>query len=336
MNRLLVVGAGASIEECRRSGNYPLDATRSFPSIRNFCAKLFDPTSVTLLKATASYLQKHGVNFDPRLLETKIGDAFTGEDIKRGPVGVFINLEAKAPDQHNIETLCEHAWRQFGADPDFWAAFIHEGIFLHLFALFTEQFGLGAGKNMVAGRQVAEVLQPGDRVLNLNYDIAFDLALKQAGKAITYSPDVRENGISVFKPHGSFNFYVNPKNGNCFFEDPQKIQGSFGIPDPQGGVFFVQHGIIPPRLNKSYAQHPAAEMILSHGRPFSPRIVTFWGVGLTNSDVDLLSLYREAVAYAELVEFINPSQEASEKATKLLATKLTHFLSLDQWIASQG
>ena len=336
MNRLLVVGAGASIEECRRSGKYPTDATRCFPSVRNFCAKLFDPTSATLLKATASYLQKLGVQFDQRLLEIKIGDTFTGEDIKKGPVGVFIDLEAKAPEQYNIERLCEHAWHRFGNDTTFWAAFIHDGIFLHLFAIFTEQFGLGLGGNMVAGRLVAEALSNGDVVLNLNYDIAFDLALKQAGKAIAYSPEVHDNTISIFKPHGSFNFYVNPQNGNCFFEEPQKILGSVGIPDPQGGVFFAQHGIIPPRLSKSYAQHPAAEMILGNGRPFSPRIVTFWGVGLTDSDVDLLSLYREAVADARLVEFINPSLEACENATKLLATNLTHFLSLDQWVASQN
>ena len=334
MNRLLVVGAGASIEECRRSGNYPFDESRCFPTTRNFCAKLFDPTSPVLLKATASYLRQYGVPFNAKLLDATVGVSFSGDDIENGPVRVFIGLEALSPEFNNIERLCEHAWHVFGNDSEFWTAFIHDGIYLHLFARFTEQFGLGLGKNMVAGTTVAKTLCPGDTVLNLNYDIAFDLALKQAGKSATYSPEVRNGTINVMKPHGSFNFYVNSKNGNCFFEEPDKIPGSIGIPDPAGGIFFTQHGFIPPRLNKSYAQHPTAEIILSTGRPFLPRVVTFWGVGLTDSDVDLLAVYREAVTDARVVEFINPSVEAYENAKRLLEIPITYFDSLDRWSES--
>ncbi len=336
MKRLLVVGAGASIEECRRSGNYANDPTWSFPLIRDFCNKLFDPTSHALLKATASYLQTHAIPFNPRLLYLEVGDTFDSEDIERGPIGVFLQLEAQHPELHNIERLSEHVWHQFGTDPTFWGAFIHDGIYLHLFELFTQQFGLGAGVPMIAGRKVASQLNLGDVVVNLNYDIAFDLALKQANVPICYAPETRPNTVNILKPHGSFNLYVNLQNGNYFFEEPDKILGSVGFPDPAGGYFHAQDGIIPPRLNKSYEQHPTAAMILNTGRPFAPRIVTFWGVGLTASDIDLMSLYREAVSTAAEIEFINPSVEAHQIAEHLLSKSIDHFSSLDEWFAVYG
>ena len=331
MNRLLVVGAGATVEESRRSGNHPSDPAWDFPVVGDFCSKLFDPTSDALLKATASYLDQGGIPYDPKLLTITIGESFSREDIARGPVGVFLKLEAESPSSHNIERLCEHVWHVFGWNPELWAAFIHDGIFLNLFAIFSEQFGLGSGRPMEAGRGVVSALTAGDVVINLNYDIAFDLALKQAGKSICYAPDVRPGAISVLKPHGSFNFYVNLSNGNCFFEEPDRIPGSVGIRDPAGGVFFPQHGIVPPRLNKSYEQHPRALMILDTQRPFLPKIVTFWGVGLTDSDLDLLGVYHEAVTRAETVEFINPSSMACEKAIGLLSVDIQHFQTLESW-----
>jgi hypothetical protein len=51
----------------------------------------------------------------------------------------------------------------------------------------AKQFGLGEGVPMNAGRKVAGFLSSGDAVLNLNYDVAFDLALKQASKTIVYA-----------------------------------------------------------------------------------------------------------------------------------------------------
>lgn len=336
MNQFLVVGAGATVEECQRSGTHPHDPEWQFPVIANFCSKLFDQTSSALSKATASYLTSLGISFDTTLLELKAGDSFTSEDIRRGPIGTFLQLEAHAPAEHNIERLAEHVWQTVGANQSFWSAFIHDGIYLGLFARFSEQFGLGAGRPMVAGCRVASALAPGDVVLNLNYDIAFDLALKQAGHALCYSPDSRPGAIAVLKPHGSFNLYVDISNGDCFFEEPDRIAGSVGLPNPQGGVFFAQEGIVPPRLNKSYRQHPCAEAILATGRPFSPVTVTFWGVGLTDSDVDLLALYREATVGAERVEFINPSPEACGNAGRLLGVRIDHFDSLDSWFKHRG
>lgn len=333
MSRVVVVGAGASIEECARSGAHPNDPMWSFPTIANFCEKLFDRTSKTLWEVTASYLGEHAVPFNPRLLSLAPGDSFTGADLDAGPTGVFLRLERDDCQHHNIETLCEHGWRRFGSNAELWAQFIHDGIYLSLFAVFSEQFGLGPGRPMRAGVAVADRLGPRDKVVNLNYDIAFDLALVQAGKAVCYAPEGSDESIAVYKPHGSFNLYVNLANGNCFFEQPDRIPGSVGFPDPDGGTFFAQNGIVPPRLNKSYEQHPAAECILKHGRPFAPDVLTFWGVGLTSSDVDLLSLYREAAETAATIEFINPSKTACEQARGLLQREIIHHAELSTWLS---
>jgi hypothetical protein len=336
MNQLLVIGAGATIEECRRSGNHPDDPDWEFPVVANFCSKLFDQTSTVLMQATAAYLSSLRISYETKLLNLKVGDSFSGEDIRRGPIGVFLQLEAQSPGEHNIERLAEHVWQTIGADKTFWSAFIHDGIYLSLFARFSQQFGLGLGRQMVAGRRVALSVAPEDAVINLNYDLAFDLALKQAGRSICYGPETRPGTVMVLKPHGSFNLYVNVSNGNCFFEEPDRIAGSVGIPGPDGGVFFAQEGIVPPRLHKSYRQHPSAEIILATGRPFSPTTVTFWGVGLTDSDVDLLAVYREATAAATLVEFVNPSAAAVQNAERLLGVQIQHFESLDSWFTQRG
>src|SRR5688572_654114 len=97
MNQLLVVGAGATIEECRRSGNRPDDPDWDFPVMANFCSKLFDRTSTVLTKATTSYLSDLRIPYQPKLLNLKAGDFFSSEDIRRGPIGVFLQLEAQAP-----------------------------------------------------------------------------------------------------------------------------------------------------------------------------------------------------------------------------------------------
>jgi len=336
MNRLLVIGAGASLEECKRSGNYPENTDHYMPVISNFCNKLFIPDSGILLRSTASYLNSHGISYETKLLNLKDGDTFTGEDMERSPIGVFLQLERDTPGEHNIERLCEYVWRAFKTDTNFWDSFIYDGIYLHLFALFTNQFGLGLGKPMRAGTRVANQLTPGDAVINLNYEITFDLALKQANKRICYAPDSNLDSISILKPHGSFNFYVNLENGNCFFDEPDRIAGSVGIPDPEGGHFYPHSGIVPPRLHKNYEQHPAASAILGTGRPFHPKVVTFWGLGLTDSDIDLLSVYKEATSGAETIEFINPSSEAYNKAIALLDNKITHYQTLDEWFIAHN
>jgi hypothetical protein len=48
-----------------------------------------------------------------------------------------------------------------------WAAFIHDGIFLGLFLLFGERFGLGSGRPMEAGRRLAGTLVANDVVCGI-------------------------------------------------------------------------------------------------------------------------------------------------------------------------
>jgi hypothetical protein len=328
---LLIVGAGASLEECKRSGKYSGDKKRYLPLISNFCNKLFNPTSQSLLLSTASYLDYHGIQYDSKLLNLKAGDKFTGLDIARGPVGVFLQLEKADPKTHNIEKLCEFVWLTFNKTINFWDEFIYEGIYLKLFVLFTDQFGAYLGRPMKAGTRVANQLIPGDVVINLNYDIVFDLALKQTKKNFCYAPKFNQELINVFKPHGSFNLYVNLENKKFYFEEPDKIYGSVSISDQSGGCFSPYSGIVPPRLNKNYRQHYIASSILETGRPFHPKIITFWGIGLTESDIDLNIIYKEAALVAEAIEFINPDNKAYSKAVDLLGNRITHYHTLDEW-----
>jgi len=317
MKRLMIIGAGASREECKQSGNYPSDESKYLPLIRDFSQKLLQPHSSAVNHVVLSYFNSHKI-------------AFSDEGGSLKPVEAFMQLEKLDSSKHNIETLCEHAWVVYKDMPKNYDNFIYDGIYLNLFVFFTEQFGLGLGVPMNAGKRFARVLSLGDTVINLNYDIAFDLALKQAGIPFCYAPEQRDNCVLVLKPHGSINCYVNHLSGDFYFEDPDKISGSVGRRE-KGGTFQPYGTIIPPQLNKTYEQHPFARMILKTKRPFTPEIVTFWGVGLTSSDVDLLNIYREATRKTKEIEFINPSDEVCMVAEKLLYRKVHHFRSLEEW-----
>lgn len=137
MKRLLVVGAGATIEECIRSGNFPGNPC---PTIRNFCAKFFQPLSSSLFYATASYLIANGIPFDRKflnmpdgkklphdmqILNIKDGDKVADEDLVNGPVGTFIKMEKENPSIYNIERLCEFVWNSIGDDEAFWRDFVY-------------------------------------------------------------------------------------------------------------------------------------------------------------------------------------------------------------------
>lgn len=105
MKRFLVVGAGAALEECKRSGQHHGDPAWAMPLVKDFCSKLFDPTSPVLMQVTASYLDRNGIPYDPRLLSLASGDSFSADDIARGPVGIFLGLEAREPHLHNYRTI---------------------------------------------------------------------------------------------------------------------------------------------------------------------------------------------------------------------------------------
>jgi hypothetical protein len=67
-------------------------------------------------------------------------------------------------------------------------------------------------------------------------------------------------------------------------------------------------------LNIRYAQHPIAKVILDAARNRNPSHVAMWGVGLTDSDADLIELYSAWVKRAGSVDIINPAFGVAEKA----------------------
>src|SRR5262249_38914524 len=159
--------------------------------------------------------------------------------------------------------------------------------------------------------------------------------LQQSHKFLSYSPAPFPDSVLVYKPHGSSNLYVNRARSEFCFADPGHVSGNFSFRDRDGTLWSPSDGLVPPRLDKRYEQHPIAARILGRfGEAFSPTTVTFWGVSLTSSDVDLLDIFRTACERAERVEFINPSAKDALRAHGLLGVELAHFLTLDDWVAS--
>ena len=93
---------------------------------------------------------------------------------------------------------------------------------------------------------------------------------------------------------------------------------------------------MPPRLGKDYDQHPTAAIILEDIRTFGLDLVTFWGIGLTNSDIDLTEIYRNACSAVRRVEFINPDAKAYENATTLLGKPIVHYPTLEEWLSANA
>lgn len=345
MKTVLVVGAGATIEECSRSGNYKDDKEYWFPTITNFAKKFFLPLPLPITEVRGDkigifnnynppalnivlqkYLTKHKIAFDDRFLNQK---EFLPIEMNSSSVNVFFHLEENFPSTHNVERLFQFAWKKYGQNNRFWEAFVHQSIFYHLTALFTQQFGMGPGVEMKAGRKVAGMLSPGDKVINLNYDICFDLALIQCRINFAYSPKQQPDGITVFKPHGSMNLYVNSTSGNFYFVPPDQVSTT-GAVQRDGMTYSPLSGLLPPIMEKNYKTHACASFILDSGQPFTADRMILWGVGLTDSDTDLLKIYRDLGSSAKESIFINPSQDAYNHAKQLLNCPLKHVTTLDE------
>ncbi len=333
--RLLVVGAGATLEECTKSGTNPQD---QFPTVSDFVNKLSHVTH-SLHLAAAAYLETNKIPFNPGIFTLKEG-VIPPEVWNNNPIEIFKRLEASDPINHNIERLLEHTWNTFGGAQDsFWDE-LQQAIYLSLFLKFVPQFGINGSpepyKKLEAGAIICQYLLPGDKVLNLNYDIGFDVALKQSGKAFCYSPDDSANEIVLYKPHGSFNLYANRHKKAFRFVDVYQIPGTLTHPDAEGGEWNAHLAILPPRLNKKYEQHPIAQTILRSFQDFRPGVVTFWGVGLASSDADLIEIYKNTCDFAEEVQFINPSDEAYHRASQLIKRPIQQFRSLDEWAREEN
>lgn len=307
----LVVGAGATFAQALELGIHP---SAGPPLIRDFARKTWSNyTPAPLLS----------------LFLRQLGHGLSGED----PREVFYRLEEGG--ETNVERLFEFIWQnkdlkipeidQFGG---FWRNFLYHGIgspiqFMML-SCFREHDGW---KDLSLTKSVASTLEPDDLVLNLNYDTVFELALDQSGKPFCYSPNIpSKDKIQVCKPHGSLNLVANDES--FAFGQPSFL----GMPQPQG--FESYSGIVPPRLNKTYAQHPISKIILApvHGR--RPRRVILWGVGLTDSDTDLIDLFKGWSDANCVIETINPDPGVALRARDLFGCNVKHFANVPDWLLS--
>jgi hypothetical protein len=143
--RVLVIGAGASIEEAKRA-----NAPEEFwpPTIANFAKKMWDgPVFQFCNYWLHDYLTEHGI--DP------------GKD----PTSVFIEL-AKAPESLiNLERLFEYCWVNKGKKlQDDWENLIYHGILKPLSFTLNQAFyenGVGV-KQLSAGKLVSSKFEDGD------------------------------------------------------------------------------------------------------------------------------------------------------------------------------
>jgi hypothetical protein len=182
-------------------------------------------------------------------------------------------------------------------------------------------------RSLTTTQQVARRFGPGDFVLNLNYDTVFEIGLGQLGRAFAYAPNRAAPGdLIVCKPHGSLNMVSN--DHGFMFGDPTLV---YFIPPPG---FLSFSGLVPPRLGKHYAEHPIAEAILAGAAARRPKSLTFWGIGLTDSDTDLLDLYQGWASSAAVIEVINPAPEVACKARTLFTPPVVSFRSVEEWLAA--
>lgn len=296
-------------------------------------------------------------NYNPH----PILDAYLAElgirDQRRDLRDVFFELEEKGTT--NIERFMEFAWenrdRNFpisqelppgyiygvriqavspteikvggGPPPTFWENLLYHGLGNPLsFYMGRCFFENGAGwRSFDLTKSVAARLNAGDFVLNLNYDTVFEIALTQMPCAFAYSPNPPANDeIIVCKPHGSLNMVSDHENFS--FGEPTWL----GIPeDPKFRSF---SGLIPPRLNKRYDQHPIAKVIFDSARHRRPQKFAMWGVGLTDSDADLVQLYSSWAKRAGSIDIINPASEVADKAKALFRCDVRHFETVSDWL----
>ena len=333
----LIVGAGATFAEALALGN-PVE--KCPPLIRDFARKMWE--NYTPHPYLEEYLRRIGhPEFDPR-----------------DPRILFFELEEKGIT--NVERFMEFVWENrdarfpvsetppagyisglhirmsgtsYGPEGErpttFWNDLQYHGIgnalTFYLIQCFHEN-GVGF-RSLELTRSVAAKYGGGDLILNLNYDTVFEIALSQIGRPFVYAPNQpKEDELVVCKPHGSINLVTNETAFT--FGQPEW----WGIPEPQGFRSFS--GFVPPRLNKKYAQHPMAKMILDAARNRHPRHIAMWGVGLTDSDADLIDLYSVWVKRAGSVDIINPAFEVAEKARAIFGRPVRHFADVAHWNAS--
>jgi len=251
-----------------------------------------------------------------------------------GPITQFLELErSKKTNVEEFFEYCRNVRDRFTDHPSAWHDMLHFGFLLPITtAMITQFFENGVGwRRLEASSLVSSALQPGDLIVNLNYDTIFEMAVEAQGNAISYLPNVDADHIIVAKPHGSVNLLVNEKKQKFYFGRPQ-VHGT-AVPTIDDSL---AASILPPRIHKHYAQHPIARTILDATRAFAPKELIFWGVGFTQSDLDLNTLYFRLALSSDIISVINPDRHAAIEASEITRRATLHFPSLDSWLKSRG
>lgn len=211
---------------------------------------------------------------------------------------------------------------------DFWNNMMHHGFGLPFFLMMAECFfenGKGI-KNLLLSKKVAAILKPGDLVLNLNYDTIFDLGVLQAGKNFVYSPQLTPSKIMICKPHGSLNMVIS-SNGFSF-GSPEW----WGSPAPANPEWRSYIGLIPPRFDKSYEQNRASKMMIESVQQLQPDEIVFWGIGFTESDIDLNELFKKWCGNKPIISVANPIIEVAKKIESNLSCMVNHYSKIEKWL----
>lgn len=312
--KALIVGAGASKEESRRSG---LPSEAEFPLVSNFARvmwKHYRPEPFL-----SSFLKTRGV---------------PDEGLGTNAFKNFLELEQSG--QINVEQFYEFCWHNrstFDALPSAWHDMLHFCFLLPITtAMITQFFENGVGwRPLRAGKLVSAFLDRGDLVVNLNYDTVFEMALQSVGKSVSYLPNLCKKDVLIAKPHGSVNLLVNEKSQSFCFGDPE-IAGT-AVPTEDDSL---AASILPPRLNKKYFEHPIAKTIMDSTRSFAPSETVFWGIGFAQSDLDLNALYRRFAMTSDFISVINPDKAAADAASMIVGRAVLYFADLDEWLLSRG
>ncbi|EJJ27323.1 hypothetical protein [Rhizobium sp. CF142] len=194
--------------------------------------------------------------------------------------------------------------------------------------LINQGFQKGADfTDLPITRRMVSRFSADDLILSLNYDTLIEAGLMQNGSDFTYLPNPTDPAqIPVCKPHGSLNMAFD-ENGFSF-GDPGNLFPMFVTGDGRSAYI----GLIPPRLNKTYEQTPMARMILASVKKRQPRSIVMWGIGMTESDVDLNEIYRGWAESAEYVDVINPDPKVGPLIAKVIGIPVRCFASAEEWI----
>ena len=286
----LIVGAGATFAEAVALGN-PIAICP--PLIRDFARKTWANYSPRpFLEAYLRQLGYVELGHDPRVRFFELEEQgitnverfmeFVWENRNSG----FEVSDNPPPGYISGVRITEAGAQTADESTPFWDDLLYHGIgnplSLSMIQCFHEN---GTGwKSLDLTKSVVSRFEDGDLILNLNYDTIVELALEQLERPFVYAPGkASAEKLLVCKPHGSLNMVANER-GFTFGQ-----AGWLGLPQPDGYRSFS--GLMPPRLNKQYAQHPIAKMIIDSVRHRHPSQVVMWGVGLTESDTDLIALY---------------------------------------------